>query len=55
MKENVNRFFAENPLWLELDAVKNDRVHYMDKRLFNLKPNAYWGESYIQLEEILFG
>ena len=55
MKENVNRFFAENPLWLELDAVKNDRVHYMDKRLFNLKPNAYWGESYIQLEEILVG
>lgn len=55
MKENVNRFFAENPLWLELDAVKNDRVHYMDKRLFNLKPNAYWGESYIRLEEILFG
>ena len=55
MKENLNRFFAENPLWLELDAVKNDKVHYMDKRLFNLKPNAYWGESYIQLEEILFG
>ena len=55
MKENLNRFFAENPLWLELDAVKNDRVHYMDKRLFNLKPNAYWGESYIRLEEILFG
>lgn len=55
MKENVNRFFAENPLWLELDAVKNDKVHYMDKRLFNLKPNAYWGESYIRLEEILFG
>lgn len=55
MKENINRFFAENPLWLELDAVKNDKVHYMDKRLFNLKPNAYWGESYIQLEEILFG
>lgn len=55
MKENLHRFFAENPLWLELDAVKNDRVHYMDKRLFNLKPNAYWGESYIRLEEILFG
>lgn len=55
MKENLNRFFAENPLWLELDAVKNDKVHYMDKRLFNLKPNAYWGESYIRLEEILFG
>lgn len=55
MKENLHRFFTENPLWLELDAVKNDRVHYMDKRLFNLKPNAYWGESYIQLEEILFG
>lgn len=55
MKENLNRFFAENPLWLELDAVKNDKVHYMDKRLFNLKPNAYWGESYTRLEEILFG
>ena len=53
MKENLHRFFTENPLWLELDAVKNDRVHYMDKRLFNLKPNARWAEAYEQLIEIL--
>lgn len=54
MEENLAQFFAENPLWLELEAVQQGRVHYMDKRLFNLKPNARWGESYQQLEEILF-
>ena len=54
IEENVEMLFRENPLWYELDAVKNGRVYYMDKHLYNLKPNARWGEAYEKLEEILY-
>lgn len=53
VKAHIESMFAENPAWYELDAVKNGKVHYMDKRLYNLKPNAYWGDAYEQLEAIL--
>ena len=52
-KENLEKMMQENPLWQELDAVKNNRVHYMEKRLFNLKPNVHWGEAYEILKKIL--
>ena len=55
MEENLQRFFRENPLWSELSAVQNGQVHYMDKRLYNLKPNALWGEAVQQLEGIVIG
>lgn len=42
-----------NPAWAELSAVKAGRVHVMDKKLFNLKPNAAWAEAYRVLYEIL--
>ena len=49
----MEAMFAENPAWYELTAVREGRVHYMDKRLYNLKPNARWGEAYEKLEAIL--
>ncbi len=49
----LDQFIQENPAWQELSAVKNDRVMILEKRLFNLKPNALWGQSYEQLEQIL--
>lgn len=52
---NIEAFFAENPAWQELRAVKEGRVIYLDKRLYNLKPNALWADAYEQLEEILCG
>lgn len=52
MKKNIDQFIAENPAWNQLTAVKEGRVFLMAKRLFNLKPNALWGEAYRQLEEI---
>ena len=54
MERNIENMFRENPLWGELDAVKNGHVYYMEKRLYNFKPNAYWAESYEKLEEILY-
>lgn len=53
MIANVERMMQENPAWLQLSAVKNGRVYYMDKNLYNLKPNHRWGEAYEKLEAIL--
>jgi len=43
----------EQPAWSQLSAIQNDRVFFMEKSLFSLKPNHRWGEAYEQLEEIL--
>lgn len=53
MKKFVEKYFDEHPLWKELDAVKEGRVYFMDKNLYNLKPNHRWGEAYSILQEIL--
>ena len=50
---NIDRFLAENPAWATLTAVQAGRVFFLDKTLYNMKPNARWGEAYLQLEELL--
>ena len=52
-KENIDRFFAENPAWSGLTAVQEGRVIHLDKTLYNMKPNARWGEAYLALEAML--
>ena len=52
-RENMERFFAENPAWASLTAVREGRVILLDKKLYNMKPNARWGEAYLALEEML--
>lgn len=49
----VDSLMIENPAWGLLPAVVANRVHVMDKNLFNLKPNARWAEAYEALYEIL--
>lgn len=53
MRAHVETMMAENPAWQELTAVQKGRLHFMDKNLYNLKPNHRWGEAYEKLEEIL--
>ena len=53
MQEHVQKTLMEHPAWSELTAVKNGRVYFMDKNLYNLKPNHRWGEAYQGLENIL--
>ncbi len=55
MKQNVEKMFYENPIWNELSAVKSGEVYFLDKHLYNLKPNARWAEAYEKLAEILYG
>ena len=52
-KRSLSRIMEENPAWNDLDAVKENRMHFMDKKLFNLKPNVRWADAYEQLYEIL--
>ncbi len=43
-----------NPAWGELTAVQAGRFYLMDQQLYNLKPNARWGEAYENLADILY-
>ncbi len=52
-KASLENMMKENPAWSTLKAVKENRLHVMDKTLFNLKPNARWGEAYEILYETL--
>lgn len=44
----------ENGPWQALSAVKNGRVHYLPKDLFQFKPNAKWDEAYDYLFGLLY-
>lgn len=54
-KERMESFISDNPAWKGLTAVKENKVFYLEKNLYNLKPNARWGEAYEKLEDILSG
>ncbi len=41
--------------WQTLSAVRAGRYLYLDKNLFQFKPNARWGEAYKFLAEYLYG
>ena len=51
---NLNQMLESNPAWSELDAIRQDRLHFVDRALFNSKPNARWAESYETLSDIFF-
>lgn len=55
IRAGVNDFFDDNPLWKELTAVQNGQVYFLDKNLYNMKPNARWAEAYEKLEQMLYG
>ena len=52
MRQHVRQLMSENPAWGQLSAVQNARVYFMEKNLYNLKPNHRWGEAYEKLEAI---
>lgn len=43
-----------HPAWSQLRAVQENRFYVLDHRLYNLKPNARWGEAYEKLADILY-
>ena len=50
----LEKTLLSHPAWNELSAVREGRYHVMDQRLYNVKPNARWGEAYEKLAEILY-
>ena len=52
--ENVQETLINSPVWSSLTAVKENHYYVLDKRLYNLKPNARWGEAYKELADILY-
>ena len=42
-----------NPAWQSLTAVREGRFFVLDDQLYNLKPNARWGDAYEQLADLL--
>lgn len=53
MMAYVENMMRENPAWQQLTAVKEGRLYFMDKNLYNLKPCHRWGEACEKLEAIL--
>ncbi len=50
----IQKSLYDSPLWSSLTAVKEGRVYILEKRLYNLKPNARWGEAYEKVADILY-
>ncbi len=50
----LDQTLLSDPAWQSLTAVKKGRCYEMDPKLYNLKPNARWGEAYEGLAELLY-
>ena len=53
-QSSLQQALLDNPAWESLTAVREGRFHIMDQKLYNLKPNARWGEAYEKLADILY-
>jgi iron complex transport system substrate-binding protein len=54
VQQMLDETLLSNPAWQSLTAVQEGRCHVMDEKLYNLKPNARWGEAYENLADILY-
>ena len=52
--ETLSTTLLENPAWRSLTAVQEGRFYTLEHELYNLKPNARWGEAYERLADILY-
>ena len=53
-QKTLESTLLSNPAWGQLRAVQEGRFYTMDHALYNLKPNARWGEAYETLADILY-
>lgn len=50
----LEQTLLSNSAWGGLTAVREGRFHTLEHELYNLKPNARWGEAYEKLAGILY-
>ena len=53
-RQTLETTLLSNPAWAQLTAVREGRFYTLDHALYNLKPNARWGEAYEKLADILY-
>lgn len=53
-QETLEKTLLSNLAWGSLRAVQEGRFHTLEHSLYNLKPNARWGEAYEKLADILY-
>ena len=53
-QKNLEQTLLSDPAWQGLKAVREGRFYVLERRMFNLKPNALWGEAYEKLADILY-
>ena len=53
-QDTLERTLLSNPAWGSLRAVQEGRFYTLEHSLYNLKPNARWGEAYEKLADILY-
>ena len=54
VKENIENMIAENPVWNEVNAVKNGRVHFLPKQFSVYKPNELYGDAFLYIAELMY-
>lgn len=50
----VEAAYGENPIWNDLNAVKNNKIYYLEKILFHNKPNSRFAEAYQIMAKLLY-
>ena len=53
-EKTLKEALTGNPAWAGLKAVRENKVYYMEKRLYHLKPNKLWGQAYEKLEKLIY-
>lgn len=53
-QKTLEQTLLSNPAWQSLTAVREGRFFVLEHELYNLKPNARWGEAYEKLADILY-
>ena len=53
-QDTLERTLLSNPAWSSLRAVQENRFYTLEHNLYNVKPNARWGEAYEKLADIFY-
>ena len=53
-QQSLEELVGSNEVWLNLDAVKEGKLYYLDMRLFFNKPNWRYQEAYQTMGQILY-
>lgn len=50
----VEAAYGDNPIWNDLNAIKNNKIYYLEKVLFHNKPNSRFAKAYQIMAQLLY-